>query len=143
MRDSTGRYIKGFNNQLGRKRSEASKEKMRQAKLGKFGESSNNWRGGVYPTNMLIRRSQKYRLWREEVFKRDNFTCVECGDSTGGNLNADHIEAFATLLHKYGISTIQAALICSDLWDIKNGRTLCVPCHKKTPTWGHKKKVNK
>lgn len=28
----------------------------------------------------------------------------------------------------------------NDLWDINNGRTLCVDCHKKTETYGHKTK---
>lgn len=138
MRDSKGRYKKGFNNQLGRKRSEETKLKMRLAKLGKFAEKTNNWRGGIYPITMLVRRSIKYRIWREEVFKRDNYTCVACGDNKGGNLNADHIEAFSILMQKHGVDSMQAALICQELWSLSNGRTLCVPCHKLTPNFGTK-----
>lgn len=64
-----------------------------------------------------IRHSLEMRLWREAVFKRDNYTCVWCGDNKGGNLNADHIQEFA--YHP----ELRFA--------IDNGRTLCVSCHKK------------
>jgi 5-methylcytosine-specific restriction endonuclease McrA len=69
-----------------------------------------------------IRHSVEYKLWRESVFKRDNYTCVECGDKKGGNLEADHIKPFAAYPELR--------------FDITNGRTLCVSCHRKTPTWG-------
>lgn len=65
----------------------------------------------------------EYRLWREAVFKRDNYTCLHCG-KVGGLLNADHIKPYAT----------HPALRL----DVGNGQTLCRPCHMKTPTWGSK-----
>lgn len=106
------------------------------------GERGANWKGGVSALNNRIRRSLEYRLWRDSVFVRDNYTCVECGErSKKGKsvvLNADHIEAFAFLLKKHRVNDMQSALICADLWNIKNGRTLCVPCHKKTDTYGSK-----
>ena len=58
--------------------------------------------------------------------RRDNFTCVECGDNKGGNLEADHIKP------KY--------LFPELTFVIDNGRTLCVDCHKATKTWGQKVK---
>lgn len=82
------------------------------------------WKGGITPINRLIRSSTKYKVWRHSVFERDNYTCQHCG-IRGGNLEADHIAPFS----KY------PALRFS----IDNGRTLCVPCHKKTPTWGKRK----
>jgi 5-methylcytosine-specific restriction endonuclease McrA len=74
-----------------------------------------------------IRASKEYTMWRIAVFERDNYTCQHCGQ-VGGDLNADHIKPFST--HP------KLRL------DINNGRTLCVPCHKKTPTFlsGAKKK---
>ena len=36
------------------------------------------WKGGTTSLNHLVRSSLEYRLWREVVFKRDNWTCVEC-----------------------------------------------------------------
>lgn len=62
-------------------------------------------------------------LWRKKVFERDNYTCVLC-NIRGGNLQADHIKPYS---------------LYPDLrFDIDNGRTLCVICHKKTDTYGIK-----
>lgn len=83
------------------------------------------WKGGVTPINQKIRHSIDYRLWREAVFARDNFTCQHCS-KRGGKLNADHIKPFS--------------LFPEVRFAIDNGRTLCIPCHQKTPTWGYKLK---
>lgn len=81
------------------------------------------WKGGVTPTNQKIRHSVDYRLWREAVFARDNFTCQHCG-ARGRELNADHIKPFS--------------LFPELRFAIDNGRTLCVSCHLKTPTYQSK-----
>ena len=36
------------------------------------------------------------------------------------------------------IKTVEDALKCHLLWDLENGETLCVPCHKKTDSYGWK-----
>lgn len=86
------------------------------------GEKCYNWKGGITKENLAIRASLEYRLWRESVFKRDNFTCVWCGDKNGKGksvvLNADHIKRFADY------PELRFA--------IDNGRTLCKPCHLTT-----------
>jgi hypothetical protein len=63
-------------------------------------------------------------VWTKSIFERDNFTCQDCGQR-GGKLQADHIKPYC---------------ICSEdeKWNLENGRTLCVPCHKKTDTYGIK-----
>ncbi len=89
------------------------------------GSNSHLWRGGVDKPNKLIRASLEYRLWREAVFARDNWTCVFCGARSGKGkvvyLHADHIKPFA--------------LYPELRFAIDNGRTLCVPCHKTTETF--------
>ena len=82
----------------------------------------------------------EYKNWRISVFERDKYICQICGRS-GLILNADHIQAFALILEEYGIDNVEKARICSKLWDITNGRTLCVPCHRKTRNYGIKVKT--
>lgn len=89
------------------------------------GDRAGGWKGGITPKNTLIRSSIEYKLWRKSVFERDNFSCIFCG--ARGVLNADHIKPFASY------PELRFA--------IDNGRTLCVPCHKKTPTYGNRKCV--
>lgn len=83
---------------------------------------------GKRTENKKIRQSAKYKAWRTLVFERDNYTCIECGDhnyegrGSSLSLHADHVKPFA--------------LYPELRFDINNGRTLCVPCHKKTGTYG-------
>ena len=35
-----------------------------------------------------------YSAWVKAILKRDNYTCQICGDNTGGNLIAHHIESY-------------------------------------------------
>lgn len=125
---------------LGKKRSPEDIEKFRKSHLGKphtiehrlklserlRGERSVHWRGGVTSKNEIIRKSVQYKIWRDSVFKRDNYTCVICG-SKGRYLNADHIKQFAYFPELR--------------FDVSNGRTLCVLCHRETDTWGRKEKT--
>lgn len=82
------------------------------------GENNPRWRGGITPTRERIRHSLEYRLWREAVFKRDDFTCKMPGCGIrGGRLNANHIKKFADFPELR--------------FDVRNGIALCEPCHKK------------
>lgn len=84
------------------------------------GAANSNWRGGKKSESAKIRASDEYKAWRKAVFERDRYTCQWCGQ-VGGELNADHIKSFAR--HP------ELRL------ELSNGRTLCVPCHKKTDTY--------
>lgn len=124
----------------GRKHDMVSKTKMSKAKKGKKisdetrrkiskanrGEKSYFWKGGLTDINHSIRHSFEYRAWRKEVFKRDNYTCQICknknGCGTTVKIQADHIKPFS----KYP----------SLRFDLSNGRTLCIECHRKTDTYG-------
>lgn len=116
----------------GRRPSQASLDALRLARVGQpgpfrgqkrpeiSGPKCHLWRGGVTTEHERIRKSVEYKAWRRAVFERDGFRCVGCG-AVGGRLNADHIKSFARF----------PAL----RFDVSNGRTLCVPCHKKTDSY--------
>lgn len=117
--------------QLGKKHSLATRLKMRESHRGKHsGENNPFWRGGISEENHRIRQSIEYRNWREAVFARDKYTCLNCKLRGGWNvelkrrivLNADHIQPFS--------------LYPQLRFDLTNGRTLCEECHRKTETWG-------
>lgn len=78
----------------------------------KKGSEHHLWRGGTG-----FRSDTRYAEWRTMVYGRDNFTCRMCG-KRGVYFHAHHI------------------FPCRDFADLKyevdNGITLCVPCHKKT-----------
>lgn len=144
----------------GRKHSEYTKEKLKNLNLGntrtlgkhwklsqetkekmsfsKRGNKSPNWKGGMTKLNMSIRACFKYRQWRSDVFTRDKFQCQDCGSKKSGNFEAHHIVPFSKILEKYCIKVIEKALLCEELWNINNGITLCISCHKKTDSYGKK-----
>lgn len=101
------------------------------------GEKSWAWKGGITPLNIQIRGCETMKSWKKCVFERDNWTCVVCNER-GGKLNADHIKSFALIMKENKISSMQNALDCKELWKLSNGRTLCVPCHRKSENYGHK-----
>lgn len=80
------------------------------------GENGFHWKGGITPKNTLIRNSIEFRLWRESVFARDNWTCQKCKER-GVKLHAHHILNF---------SEYPALRFAID-----NGITLCKKCHLK------------
>ena len=80
------------------------------------GENHYFWQGGITPINKKLRHSIEFRLWREAVFARDNWTCQKCGQR-GGKLHSHHIKPFSKFPELR--------------FDIENGITLCSNCHKK------------
>jgi nitrate/TMAO reductase-like tetraheme cytochrome c subunit len=109
-------------------------ELMKQAKIGTkpsintrmkmskahTGNKCNFWKGGINKESDKVRKNIEYRLWREAVYARDNFTCQKC-HMRGGRLNAHHIKSFS--MHP----ELRVAL--------DNGVTLCIDCHKKTDSY--------
>ncbi len=123
----------------GKSFSKETREKLSLAMMGRFrGKNSPTWKGGKTKLVFAIRSCSLYTQWRKNVFRRDGFKCVHCGDSKGHNLEADHIIPVAFMIQANKITSIRDAEICDALWDISNGRTLCASCHKKTPTYGTK-----
>ena len=101
-------------------------------------QNNPNWKGGISKLSDLIRESPKYKSWRFAIMKRDNFKCINC--EKNGYLHVDHIYPFALILEDGKITTIEEAHEYAPLWNINNGRTLCVECHRKTETYGKQRK---
>lgn len=85
------------------------------------GVKHHNWKGGISSINSLIRGSSRMKSWRISVFKRDGFTCQECGYDKGKILEAHHVKSFASYPELR--------------FEISNGLTLCKPCHMKTDSY--------
>ena len=58
----------------------------------------------------------EYTKWRDEVYKRDNYTCQRCGKRQG-DINAHHLNGYDTFKEQRV--------------DVNNGVTLCNVCHKE------------
>lgn len=102
---------------------QGAKMGFRLKKVFQKGAENVNWKGGVTPINEKIRKSVEYKLWWKACLERDDYTCVFCG-KRGGELHVDHIKPFS--------------LFPELRFAIDNGRTLCVPCHRQTDTYGVK-----
>lgn len=82
---------------------------------------------GRTPESLRQRRLFHDSGLREQCFERDNYTCQICGKRNGTH-NADHIKSWSAYP--------ELRFVLSNL------RTLCVECHKKTPTYGrHNHKI--
>lgn len=95
-------------------RTEEWKIKQRKAHLGRTGKLASNWQGGKTEATKLIRNSIEYKEWRNQVFKRDDYTCRFC-KVKGKDLEAHHIYP----IHKS----------IKFIYDVDNGITLCKFCH--------------
>lgn len=94
------------------------------------GEKHWNWKGGKPKTNrretMTYEEHRRYLDWQKAVFKRDGWNCQSCGKH-GGVLHADHIKSWVDHPELR--------------YELSNGRALCPPCHRKTPTYGRKRQL--
>jgi hypothetical protein len=121
----------------GKQHSDETRKIISDKNKGKFvGEKGSNWQGGKTPLNHSIRTCSEYISWRDQIFKRDNYTCQFCR-KIGGKLCADHIKPFATILKENNVNSLESALLCKELWNIGNGRVLCYECHMNTDTYGN------
>jgi hypothetical protein len=112
----------------GRKFSEATLDKLRAhrhtpetiAKMkGRTGSRCPAWKGGISSINNALRNSTEARQWKREVFRRDNFTCQDCGAKSSRGHKV-HIQAH----HLQSWSEFPALR-----FEVSNGLTLCHLCH--------------
>lgn len=109
----------GVHPRLGRKLTADHNKKLHDPLRYKTGANHWNWKGGKSSPAEKIRKSAEYKAWRLKVYRRDKFSCVECGYRSHKNMDiiADHINPF------YFFPELRL--------DVNNGRTLCIKCDKK------------
>ncbi len=83
--NGTGKWMKG------KYPSKKTRIKMSKAQTGK---KNHNWKNGITPINAKIRMNLDFKIWRETVFKRDNYTCQKT-KIVGEKLHPHHIQNFA------------------------------------------------
>lgn len=87
------------------------------ANLDKCGKNHWNWKGGKTGINYLMRNRKEYRNWRNAVYRKDNWTCQNCGEHCDSkNIVAHHIKDWDNFPELR--------------YDVKNGIVLCRVCHK-------------
>ncbi len=95
---------------------EADRVRMQGNKLaaGIRGEAHHSWKGGKGTERHRAMGQSEYKIWRDAIFKRDNYTCQVCLQYSG-YIHADHIEKWSEN------ESLRYAT--------ENGRTLCRACH--------------
>jgi len=102
----------------GKKHTEEAKKKIGEARKGK------SWViEPITPLNKRLRISSMWKIWRELVFLRDNFTCQNsdckfCKNKIGVMLHPHHIKSFAEFPEL--------------VFRVDNGITYCVEFHLKS-----------
>ncbi len=113
-------YVLGHQSR-GRKRPPHVIDALRRAQTGKAGlrgAAHPQWKGGVTPENRKHRSSAAYKKWRDSVYRRDRWQCLDCGKKCkSGDIVAHHILDFWKFT----------------MWRfvVSNGKTLCRACHAK------------
>ena len=121
---ASGKYVP---HNRGKRMSEAQKRKIAETRRIRYGTRAS--------LNKKVRYTSKYKSWRTAVFQRDSYTCQRCGTSSKKArcrvyLHAHHRVPLDVLLR--GL-TFAKAMQCPSVWDISNGETLCVSCHRREP----------
>ena len=98
-----------------------------------------------------LKHSEEWRKWRQEIFMRDNYTCQDCGITSGYGktivLHPHHkvrlkvlIKNFLDYYSQFSLLEdlevlLRIATTYQPFWDINNGETICDKCHyRKHPS---------
>lgn len=98
-------------------------------------------KGGITPLIILIRKLREYKIWRKQVFQRDDYTCQKCLER-GIRLEAHHKKSFKEILQEFLINysqfspiedketLVRLAITYVPFWDVDNGVAYCKKCHR-------------
>lgn len=82
----------------------------------RYGSEHPNWNPSLTREERENNRDiLENKIWRKQVFERDDYTCQACGEY-GGKLRAHHLDGYHWAV--------------KERFDIENGITLCKKCHK-------------
>jgi hypothetical protein len=103
---------------LGSKRTKEQRKKLSETLKKQYqnGRKSSWWKGGISDINNVIRNSTDFKMWRKNVFNRDNYICQKC-KQIGGKLNPHHIKNFSDFP--------------DERFNLHNGITFCENCHRE------------
>lgn len=89
------------------------------------GPNNPNWiDGGKHEDEMnRLRHTEKWRIWREAVYQRDDYTCQLCGEK-GLELHPHHV------LQKCDYPDL--------IFEVDNGIALCKDCHRSKGVHSYK-----
>ena len=104
--------------------SESVKPKMENHK----GENNPNWKGGKSSKIVKLKASFDYKVWKEQVNERDNYTCQICGCNIKEIIETHHIKRFRDYPELR--------------FDVNNGITICKFCHQLEHTKKQYKREN-
>ena len=108
---------------------------------GNKGKYNGSYVDGRSSLTQLIRNLPENKRFIKLIFKRDNYTCQECG-RIGDKLEAHHKREFHIILAEFlkeydqfspiedKETLVRLAMKYKYFWNIDNGITLCKECHK-------------
>jgi|SRR3972149_769583 len=80
------------------------------------GSKNPNWKGGIDEEHKRIKQTAEYKEWRNKIYKKYKWTCVECKIHCNSKIiTAHHIKEF------YAYPEYR--------FDVNNGIVLCRKCH--------------
>lgn len=109
------------------------------------GNKNYNWKGGITTLYEAIRKLPEYKVWRNLVYQRDNYTCQKCF-TTGCKLHAHHKKHFIVILKEFLAEYNQFSLFddkeillrlvitYKPFWEVNNGITYCEEHHYTSHT---------
>ena len=118
----------------GKSPSLSTREKISKSLIGRptgrTGEKSNFWNGGTSREYDKLKNSLEWKVWRRSVFERDNYTCQKCGDKNFKGLGKTIELHPHHIKDRYSFPELQ--------FEVSNGQTLCIKCHRQTDNYGCK-----
>jgi endogenous inhibitor of DNA gyrase (YacG/DUF329 family) len=129
--------LRGENNPYyGKSHSDETRALISKKHFRRYGKDNPNWQGGITELRLLVRKSKKYKQWRDSVYERDNYQSRISGRT--GRLAVHHVRSFEEIIKDFlglhpkldpnlagdRVELFKLALEHRPLWDLDNGITM-------------------